>query len=127
MNAIGMNNNYYFEPPGFRGRWFAGISPSNALGLLLVLAWIPKFILALTDGIARLVLVSRTLSTAMAQVKANSNFPQPGWFEESSSPMIDPVKGMEMMLRPTAFCAIHWPAIAILAPISCRGSIAGNA
>jgi hypothetical protein len=42
----------------------------------------------------------------MPQVEANSNFPQPGWFEESTSPVIDPVKGMEMMLRPAAFGAI---------------------
>jgi hypothetical protein len=72
-------------------------------------------------------LVSRTLNTSMAQIEANSNFPQPGWFEEAASPMIDPVKGMEMMLRPTAFCAIQGPAIAISTPISWRVSIASNA
>jgi hypothetical protein len=42
----------------------------------------------------------------MAQVEANSDFPQPGWLKESTSPVINPVKGMEVMLRPTAFGAI---------------------
>jgi hypothetical protein len=63
----------------------------------------------------------------MAQIEANSNLPQPGWFKESTSPVIDPVKGMAMMLRPTAFSAIQYSANAISTPISRRASTAAIA
>jgi hypothetical protein len=63
----------------------------------------------------------------MAQLKANSDFPQPGRLEESSCPMIDPVKWMEMMLRSTAFQAVDWPAIAISTPIGCGIIVASKA
>jgi hypothetical protein len=107
MDAICVNDGDNFKSLRFRGRWFSGISPSDTLRVLLILACIPEFIFVLPDGMERLLVVSRTLSTCMAQVEAYSNFPQPGWFEKSSGPMIDPVKGMEMMLRPTTFCAIQ--------------------
>ena len=38
MNAIGVNYDYYFEPPGFRSGWLARICPSNALGILLLIS-----------------------------------------------------------------------------------------
>ena len=95
MNAVCVNYSDNFKSFCFSGGWLSWISPSNSTHrLFLFLICVPKVVFILPDGMASLISVARTFRTCMAQIEANSNFPQPGWFKESASPMIDTVKRM---------------------------------